>query len=267
MNIRLTEVYRYPIKSLRGLSLDTSKVESYGLENDRCMMLVDESGLFISQRKYPQLALIEVRAESNQIKLTDINQSTITVDKNSFSENQMKVDVWGDSCSAFVAIEAVNRWFSKLLQKNVFLVKYDLNNPRASDPDYSESSDIVSFADGFPILLISQGSLDNLNSQLQEPVSMLNFRPNLVVDGCDAFKEDEWKRITIGSVSFDLVKQCSRCVLTTVNPKTGNKDKQGQPLRTLSSYRRSKMGVVFGMNLLPRTLGQIEVGDALKVIN
>lgn len=266
MNVRLTEIYRYPIKSLSGLPINSSKVENYGLENDRCIMLVDENGLFISQRKHPQLALIKVQSESNEITLASINQTTITIGKDSFSNSKMKVEIWGDSCDVFVAKEELNLWFSKLLQQKVYLVKYDLNKPRATDLDYSRPTDIVSFADGFPILMISQSSLDDLNSKLKEPVSMLNFRPNLVVDGCDAFVEDRWKTIKIGSVEFDLVKQCSRCVLTTIDPKTGVKSVKGQPLKMLSSYRRNKTGVVFGMNLIPRNNGSVYLEDAIEVI-
>ncbi len=267
MTIKLTEVYRYPIKSLAGIPIKASMVEKYGLENDRCMMLVDQNGLFISQRKYPELALIKVLSDSSNITVESSGQKAITIGEDSFSKLKMKVEVWGDSCDAYIASEEVNIWFSQLLQQNVSLVKYDFNKPRATDLNYSKPSDIVSFADGFPILMISQRSLDDLNSRLDEPVSMLNFRPNLVVDGYDAFAEDDWKTIQVGSVVFDLVKACSRCVLTTVNPNTGVKSDKGQPLKTLSSYRRTKMGVVFGMNLIPRSSGIVRLGDVLKVLS
>ena len=129
---------------------------------------------------------------------------------------------------------------------------------------HSQAGDEVSFADAFPLLLISRAALDGLNARLAKPVSMLQFRPNLVVDGAPAHAEDGWKRIRIGEVEFDVAKPCTRCVFTTVDPLRGERDPDGEPLRTLIGYRRNGDGVTFGQNLIPRSLGTLRIGDAVK---
>ncbi len=266
MTIQLTGLYQYPIKSIAGLSLNRTSVEPFGLAGDRCMMLVDAQGKFISQRKHPQLAMIKINQLQQALSLKHASVGELQLDASVFTKNQKEVEVWGDLCKAFVANEQTNQWFSRYLNQTVYLVQYDFNQPRKSDIKYSQQGDVVSFADGFPILLISKSSLNDLNSRLDKPVSMQNFRPNIVIDGCDAFAEDEWKKIKIGDLTFDLVKQCSRCVLTTVDPSTGKKNQEGQPLRTLSKYRRNQNGVMFGMNLIARDIGEISIGDLVQVI-
>jgi uncharacterized protein len=266
MTIELSGIFQYPIKSISGQSLSETSVQPYGLEADRCMMLVDSNGMFISQRKHPQLALITTRKIGRQLEISAQGAATIYIEQSSFGQVTMQVDVWGDICEAFVAHEPVNQWFSQFLNQPVKLVKYNLQKPRVTDPNYSLDSDIVSFADGFPILLISESSLADLNLRLDQPITMNNFRPNLVVNGCPAFAEDDWKKIKIGQLEFDLVKQCSRCVLTTVDPNTGTKNKDGQPLKTLAGFRRNKQGVMFGMNLIPRTLGHLKLGDQVEIL-
>jgi uncharacterized protein YcbX len=134
-----------------------------------------------------------------------------------------------------------------------------------TDP-HSQTGDEVSFADAFPLLLISRAALDGLNARLAKPVSMLRFRPNLVVEGVAAHAEDGWKRIRIGEVEFDVAKACTRCVFTTVDPMRGERDPDGEPLRTLIGYRRTADGVTFGQNLIPRSAGSVRVGDAVEVL-
>jgi len=266
MPLKLTEILVYPVKSLAGISLQNSEVKSLGLIDDRCLMLVDKNGLFISQRKFPQLALLTVRAVAGQLVIVAAGKVELVIDHTSFSHSKINVRVWNDDCDSFVANNTINDWFSQLLDKQVYLVKYDFDFPRKSDPHYSKSGDIVSFADGFPLLLISNASLFDLNSKLEEAVSMTNFRPNLVIEGCSEYEEELWEKIRIGENEFDLVKKCSRCVLTTIDPKTGTKSSSGEPLKTLSSYRETADGVMFGMNLIPRNSGRISVGDRIEVI-
>ena len=266
--MRLSEMYIYRVKSLAGFSVSHSEVSPLGLKNDRMMMLVDENGVFVSQRKYPQLASIRLE-EAPQGKLifsSDENNSIVLNTDTEFSNNRIDVEVWKDICSGYVAADSVNQWFSAFLDKPVRLVNYDTQKLRATDPDYSIQGDAVSFADGFPLLVISQASLDELNTRLDGPVSMRNFRPNLVVDGCPPFAEDDWQQIKVGDVVFDAVKRCSRCVLTTVNPDTGQKRSDGEPLKTLSQYRRGPGGVFFGMNLIPRNVGTISLQDKVEII-
>jgi uncharacterized protein YcbX len=134
------------------------------------------------------------------------------------------------------------------------------------NPDYSKPGDEVSFADAFPLLLISQAAVDALNMKLPRAVPMLRFRPNLVVEHTAPHAEDGWKRIRVGAVEFDLVKPCSRCVFTTVDFTNGTFDPSGEPLRTLTTYRRTERGVTFGQNVIPRGSGTVRVGDEVEVL-
>lgn len=269
--MQLTEIYIYPVKSLVGDSLKQSQVTPLGLKNDRLMMLVDDNGLFISQRKDPQLALIKVTFNEQGIifnapHLADPKQQTIHLELKDFTHKKVPVEVWGDHCFGYEAPTEINQWFSHYLNKNVRLINYSHETPRPSDPEFSKAGDVVSFADGFPLLLIGENSLNDLNDRLEQPVTMQSFRPNLVVDGIEAFAEDDWQQIKIGDVVFDLVKPCSRCVLTTVDPKTGIRRSDGEPLKTLAKYRRAAGGVIFGMNLIPRNQGTISINDKVILI-
>ena len=264
--IKLTGIRVYPVKSLPAIHFEQNEVQPQGLKDDRLYMLVDENGLFITQRKYPQLALIKVQQTECSFSFVAENRLPITIDETNFQTETLKVKIWQDECVGLVADVKVNQWFSQYLGFPVRLVRYNHQAPRAIDGNYSQPDDIVSFADGFPLLVISQASLNDLNSKLETPVSMTNFRPNIIVDGCDAFAEDDWKQIRIGEVIFDAVKRCSRCVLTTVNPETGKRSENGQPLKTLSQYRKAEGGVFFGMNLIPRSAGTIQVNDMIEFI-
>ncbi len=265
--ISLTGIRIYPVKSLAGIYLDQAEVQPQGLQDDRLFMLVDEKGLFITQRKYPQLALIKVQPMENGFNFRVGNNLPLVIQDVNFETKTLNIKIWQDECIGLVADEKVNQWFSQYLGFPVKLIKYDYRTPRASDPHYSLPSDIVSFADGFPLLVMSQSSLSDLNSKLESPVTMTNFRPNIIVNGCAAFAEDDWQQIRIGEVVFDAVKRCSRCVLITINPETGIKSDKGQPLKTLSQYRKGDGGVLLGMNLIPRSKGVIRVNDKIEIIN
>ncbi len=262
----LTQLFTYPIKSTAGISLSESLLTALGLEYDRHWMLVDENNKFITQRKYSQMALIKPEFEKNSLSIVAPGMETLSVPLTTQNESPEKVIVWKDVCDGFNCGEDINQWFSEYLKVNVKLVAYDRNQPRATDPLYSKTDDVVSFADGFPLLITSTSSLNDLNSRLQTPVTMTHFRPNLVVDFPAAFAEDNWKRIRIGDLEFDAVKPCSRCILTTVDPLTGVRRQDGEPLKTLTNYRKQSSGVIFGMNLIPRSRGTLKVGDDFEVL-
>jgi uncharacterized protein YcbX len=165
-----------------------------------------------------------------------------------------------------LANAAAHAWISAFLGEQYRIVYMDTGCVRAADPDYAAAGDVVSLADGFPLLLISQAAVDQLNTKLKQPVSILRFRPNLIVSGTVPHAEDGWKRIRVGDAEFDLVKPCSRCVFTTVDFERGELDPSGEPLRTLLTYRRTPKGVTFGQNLIPRKLGVVRVGDKVEVL-
>ncbi|WP_196138699.1 MOSC domain-containing protein [Aliikangiella sp. G2MR2-5] len=268
INLSITQILTYPVKSIAGIHHVSARVTPFGLEGDRMKMLVDKNGLFISQRKYPQLALISIQTEGDDLVLNAPGMSEIKIKEAPVNRNScIFVEVWGDKCRGIETSPEASLWFSEYLKTEIRLVSYDQSFLRPTDPDYSQAGDVVSFADGFPLLLTTEGSLADLNSRLDTPVEMRNFRPNIVVKGCHAFAEDEWKKLRVGEIIFDLVKPCSRCILTTVDPDTGKKSSIGEPLKTLASYRRGPGGVYFGMNLIPRTQGTINLTDGVEIIN
>ena len=266
--LQLSEIWIYPVKSLAGIRLEKSRVTQRGLELDRRWMLVDENGVFITQRKYPQLALFQPTIENDILRIShaDLTKGSVSFSLSQKNENQpTDVMVWEDCVSAVEVSEQVSGWFSGILGFNVRLVYMPEDSLRKVDSDYAVTSDdITSFSDGFPFLVIGQASLDDLNSRLEIPVSIRRFRPNLVFSGGMAYEEESWQEFTIGKLSFYGVKACGRCVMTTVDPDKGvfsGKD----PLHTLSTYKRVGNKVIFGQNVIAKEEGFINVGEAITL--
>jgi len=178
------------------------------------------------------------------------------------------VKIWSSSVKGSFYPKEVDEWFSDAIGSRCRLVLMPETTKRIVSPDYAirKFEDTVSFADGYPFLLIGEASLADLNSRLEEPVPMNRFRPNFVVTGSEAFEEDNWKRIRIGSTEFHVVKPCARCVMTTVDQAAGQKNGK-EPLKTLAAYRTRSGNVLFGQNLIAETAGgTIRVGDAVEII-
>jgi len=264
--IQVSQLNIYPIKSTAGILLNQAQVKPLGLTYDRRWMLVNNEGHFITGRQYPQLTQIRTQIEHEQLIVNAPNMPQLHVPLNLQTTATQPVKVWRDHCTATSMPQEINQWFSGYLGIDCQLVHMSEDYIRATDRQYSQDGDRVSFADGFPLLLISEASLDDLNQKLQNPVTMVNFRPNIVVSGCDAFTEDHWTHFRIGNIAFEGVKGCSRCIFTTVNPITGTFDPTREPLKTLSTFRRRpEGGVFFGQNLIPRSQGIIQVGDKIEL--
>lgn len=264
--IRVTGITVYPIKSTAGIPVDQCAVESQGLAMDRRWMVVDEAGEFLSGREFPMLTQIRSQMESGGLRITAPGMDEMRIPSPAESENPRLVRVWNDECRALGADRAVDDWFSRFLGTHTHLVYMHDSRQRPVDFNYGRPGDRVSFADGFPLLLISEASLEDLNTRLSASVSMRRFRPNIVVGGCGPYEEDDWRAIRIGETRFDSVKSCSRCVFTTIDPDSGEKHPRLEPLRTLGGYRRGPDGgVLFGQNLIPRVLGTLHVGDVVNV--
>ncbi len=261
----LSGLFQYPLKSARGRALDTADVGPRGLAGDRRWMLVDDSGKFLSQREHGVMALIDIQPLGDERwQLQAPGQPVLQLQR---PESACRpVRVWSDDTEGQPADAAANAWFSTVLGQPVTAVYMPERVTRAVDARYAQAGDTVSYADGFPLLLIGESSLADLNARLRRPVSMRNFRPNLVVRGAPAFAEDDWQHIRIGDCLFDVVKPCSRCVLTTRDPDSGDADPDREPLRTLASYRRREGGVMFGQNLIPRSTGQLMPGMRVQVL-
>ncbi len=241
--IKLSAINKYPVKSLKPISIKRADIDDFGIINDRRWMLVNAEGRFVTQRQYPKMGAITVEDSGQYLHFCSESGSMLEVD-NALLNESVLVRVWGDDVSAHKATSEVNEWFSEVLGVSVALVYMPDSTFRQVDRQFADYRQRVSFADGFPFLLISEASLADLNSRLESPVPMSRFRPNLVVSGCEPFEEDQWRRIRIGGVEFDVVKPCSRCVMTTIDEATLRKGQE--PLRTLATYRKNEYGVCFG---------------------
>lgn len=264
MSIKLTGLYIYPIKSAGGIVVSSATVERRGLKGDRRWMVVDEFGKFLTQRQFPQMATIVPTLESDRLIINAPNMPTLTIPFLRESDLHLTVEVWGDECDAIFEGDEAQNWFTQFLGISCQLVYMPDDSFRPVDPDYATPDDPVSFADGFPFLLTNEASLNDLNGRLDEPILMNRFRPNFVISGASAFEEDYWQSIKIGSMQFNLVKLCSRCIITTVDQATGIKT--NEPLKTLAKYRLQKGKILFGQNLLTRTDGVVTVGDSVEVL-
>lgn len=258
------DIFIYPIKSLGGIRVSEAVVEEKGFQFDRRWMLVDETGLFISQRIYPELALLSVELGENELvvfhKIKNDKFIQIPIDLTSGPE--LTVTVWDDQVVGKVVHPEINQWFSEVVRFPVKLVVMPETSHRKVDPRYAVNGESVSFADGMPYLLIGQESLNDLNSRLESPVPMDRFRPNIVFSGGKPYLEDSLRKIKIGEVEFQIVKPCARCVMTTVDQVSGEKGKE--PLKTLSSYRSINNKVYFGQNAVATSSGKIKIGDQIK---
>jgi len=264
--MRVSEIIVYPIKSTAGIAVDACAVQTRGLAMDRRWMVVDADGEFLSGREFPILTQIRSEMDDGGLRVTAPGMDAMRIPLPTDSANARSVRVWNDECRALSAGHAVDDWFARLLATRCHLVYMEDSCQRPVDFDYGRPGDRVSFADGYPLLLIGEASLADLNTRLSESVSMRRFRPNLVVGGCGPYEEDDWRSISIGETRFDGVKNCSRCIFTTIDPDSGEQHPRLEPLRTLGSYRRAPGGgVLFGQNLIPRMMGTVRVGDVVTV--
>ena len=264
--IELSQINLFPIKSCRGISLEGAELDRRGLAQDRRWMLVNDQGQFVTQRQLSKMSLINTQMTKEQVIVSFPGMDSLTLPLQIGNGREVQVRVWEDDCLALEAGHEVNQWFSHALGQDLRLVYMPDSTERQVDPDYAQESDITSFSDGFPLLLISEASLEDLNERLEEPLTMSRFRPNLAVRGCPAYAEDNWTRIRIGEIEFDVVKPCSRCIVTTINPDTGERSTDSEPLRTLSLYRKKGNKVYFGQNLINRGMGKLEIGVSIEVL-
>ncbi len=266
--MQLSALYRYPLKSARYESLISSQVEALGLQGDRRWMLVEESnGRFLTQRLLPQMGRIEARYnDEGGLSLSAPGCASIEVALPGPDTELRGVTVWSDSLRVPDAGDEAAAWLSTFIGRPCRLVQVPESRARQVDTGYAEPGDKVAFADGFPLLLIGQGSLDDLSARVGRSLEMLRFRPNLVIEGAEPYAEDSWKRIRIGALEFQVAKGCSRCILTTLDPHTGERSADREPLATLKTYREREGQVYFGQNLLPRGVGELRVGMPVEVL-
>ena len=264
--ITVSALYRYPIKSCAGAALDRAEIGPRGIRHDREYMVVEAAtGEFLTQRELPRMALIRPTIADAILRIEAPGMPSIEVPP--LREGAAReVVVWRDACRAVDQGDGVASWLGTFLGADCRLVRMADDHVRRVDPVYATSEqDQVGFADGYPFLLITQESLEDLNARLVEPLPMNRFRPNIVLaGGGEPYLEDGWRRVRIGEVGFAVVKWCARCAITTTDQETAARGKE--PLTTLATYRRGKRGVLFGQNLIHDREGTVRVGDAVTVV-
>jgi len=259
----LSAITLYPVKSLAGISVNSWPVTKTGLQYDRKWMLVDNSGQFLSQRKLPQMALIKTALTDSYLILSASGMKDLLLRIKPADGNIINSTIWNDQCEARSVSQEADEWLSSFLNQSCHLVYQPDEMIRRVDPDYGRPTDNVAFSDGFPFLIISKNSLVSLNREMQLNLPMTRFRPNLVIAGCSAYAEDNWREISIGAIDFRLPKPCSRCAIPTIDPETAQTGKE--PLRTLNRIRKWHNNVYFGQNALHNQCGTLTVGDIVQV--
>jgi uncharacterized protein YcbX len=264
--MNLSEINIYPVKSLAGISLQEAKIETRGLQYDRRWMITDKQGKFFTQRELPKMATIKTSIADDGLKLEAVGHGGINVGFGPLARAEQIVAIWDDMPKALKYENRVNEWLTRVLETDCQLVYMPDDFRREVDPNFAVADDIVSFADAYPFLVISEESLKDLNGKLEQQLPMNRFRPNLVVSGSDAFDEHNWRKFSVGENIFFGVKPCKRCVITTIDQQSGEFTGK-EPLKTLATYRGVPGGVIFGENLLSENSGgTVRIGDEVKVI-
>jgi MOSC domain-containing protein len=263
-SIVVSELNLYPLKSAAGFSVDRMVLQTRGPEHDRRWMLINKQGEFITQRQYSRMCLIHTSVENNaQLTLSANGMQPLVITPAEVAKT-LTVQVWEDRVQANDCGDEAANWVSEFLGERCRMVFMPETTQRPVDPNYARNNEIVSFSDGFPLLLISQESLDEFNTHLSSSITMKRFRPNIVVQGGGAFAEDDWQVIRIGNIEFSLAKPCSRCVIPSIDPDSA--EKQPEVVRALAKHRRRDGKVYFGQNLLHNRHGSIVLGDWVQVV-
>jgi len=260
-SMHLSSLYRFPLKSAAGESLQRCASDSLGLLGDRRWMVVAAgTGRFLTQRILPRMALLQAHWQGDTaLKLAAPGMPELLV-RVPDDKTMRCVQVWSANPVVPDAGETAAAWLSDFLGQACRLVYLPEDDGIQVDLDYARLGERTAFSDGFPFLLLGQASLDDLARRVGRPLEMLRFRPNLVVSGAEPYAEDGWKRIRIGQLTFRVVKACSRCVIPTLDPASGERAPDREPLNTLLSYRKGPGGVFFGQNLIAEGRGELEVG-------
>ena len=269
----ITALNIYPVKSCRGVPLGAAEVTPTGLLHDRHWMLVRPNGRFVTQRELPRMALLGTRVGSDGLSLTAPGMPELNLPRIA-SGSARPVTVWKfDGRGIDYGTEAA-AWVTKYLETELSLVAFDPSFPRECSTEWTQDTPaITEFSDGFPMLVISRASLDDLNSRLASKslgaLPMERFRPNVVIDGVGAYDEDRIHELRFNGVTLRMVKPCARCAITTTDQQTGEVDGV-EPLRTLKEYRwdKSLRGVLFGQNaIVVSGAGErLRVGDSFEIV-
>ncbi|MDE1159221.1 MAG: MOSC domain-containing protein [Neorhizobium sp.] len=269
--MRISKLNFYPLKSGRGIALDTAEIGLSGIPGDRVMMLSDPSGMFITQRELPMLAQVIAIPAEGGVSLAIEGRGEIFVPTPA-GDRRMDVAVWKSIVSAAVAEDAANAALSQWFGREVRLVFFDEGAKRTASAEWAGPETPVTFSDGYQVLVTTTGSLAALNADMaakgEGAIGMERFRPNIVLDHDAPWAEDGWDGIEIGGIRFDFVKPCARCIMTTQDQTTGSREHEN-PMPAMGRIRMSAdrrvPGPLFGWNAVPRATGTIRLGDEAKV--
>jgi len=268
--LTLTGLYVYPVKSLGGYAVLEAEVTPRGLRHDRRWLLVDERNRFLTQRQHPALALLQVAPAHNGFLLSHRQRPTLLplfIPFEATPDRTLFVTIWDDLAWAWRGTPEADDWLTEALGLACRLVYMSDMVRRDMEPDLNPEGQLVSFADGYPFLLLGEAALADLNTRLPQPVPVNRFRPNLVFGGGPAYDDDTWEEFRIGDTPFRAVRGCGRCVLTTIDQQTATKNPANEPLRTIAAYRNAAGSALFGQNVTGPGRGRLHVGDALTVLS
>jgi len=253
----LSQLNIYPVKSAGGFPVERWPLDEFGLHLDRRWAVIDSAGVTLTQREYAAMALVRTAISAEGLRLEAPGMPLLRLSLGASGGSRLPVRIWKDQCDAERAGPEADAWWSALLGEPCHMVRMPDETVRAA------GAGRVGFADAFPFLIISEGSLDELNARLERPLPMNRFRPSLVIADVAPHAEDTWDSLEIGSESFELAKRCGRCVVTTIDQATGTRSVE--PLRTLAQYRRGPGGdVLFGRYARHLTRGRLQVGDGVR---
>lgn len=267
--ITVTGLYRYPIKSCRGESLDVAEFDSRGVRHDREFVVVDAEGRFLTQRQIPRMALVAPGVTGDGLRVTAPDMAPITFARQR-EGIRIPVEIWKDRAVGVDQGDEIAAWLSDYLGQPVRLARMAEDHVRQVDLDYARPGDQTGFSDGYPVLLVGVESLEELNRRLEAQgeatLPMNRFRPNVVVRGAgEPNAEDGWGEVRVGEMTLRGVKLCARCAITTTDQETAATGKE--PLRTFAGYRKFRRGVMFGQNMVFDAPGTIRVGDPVEVVS
>ena len=263
----ISQLFIYPVKSLGGIEVTEAQLTDRGLQYDRRWMLVDNNNQFLTQREHPVMCLLQTAIEGDKLIVYYKNnpEDKVHVLLQPFpTKKTVQVQVWDDECAAWFVSDEADEWCSNKLSMPCRLVYMPENEKRKVDARYATGEDITSFSDGYPLLMIGQASLDDLNSRLLEPLPMDRFRPNIVFTGGQPYDEDTMSHVRVNEIDLYGVKLSARCTITAINQTNGIKAKE--PLLTLAGYRMKNNKIYFGQNVLLQQTGYLKTGDAIEVI-
>jgi uncharacterized protein YcbX len=261
MGATVSQLHVYPVKGLKGIALESAFATPRGLAHDRRFMVVEPDGRFLSQRELPAMATVWTEIAGAELLLAAPDAGEVAVPLEPAGGEPLEVEVWDSRLPALAPSPEADRWLSEALGRPCRLAWMPESARRESKPRRAGPGHLVSFADGYAFLVISEASLDALNARLAQPVPMNRFRPNLVVRGCEPFAEDGWGDFAAGEAALRMAKPCGRCQVTTTDQSTGEVTGP-EPLATLSAWRMSpEFGAMFGMNAVTVRPGALRVGD------